>query len=83
MPDTVAVTIEVEPAAAAALDDPATRVRIGRLVSRALRPTGVERLVEVMDAISDEARRRGLTDEVLGAELAAHNAERRDRPPAA
>ncbi len=73
MPDTVAVTIEVEPAAAAALDDPDTRARIGRLVSRALRPAGVERLVEVMDTISDEARRRGLTGDVLEAELAAHS----------
>ncbi len=82
MPDTVAVTIEVEPAAAAALGDPETRARIGRLVSRALRPTSVERLFDVMDAISDEAHRRGLTDEILGEELAAHNAERRDRPPA-
>ena len=82
MPDTVAVTIEVEPAAAAALDDPATRARIGRLVSRALRPASVERLFAVMDAISDEARSRGLTDEILDEELAAHNAEYRDRPPA-
>jgi hypothetical protein len=82
MPDTVAVTIEVEPAAAAALDDPATRARIGRLVSRALRPASVERLFAVMDAISDEARSRGLTDEILEEELAAHNAEHRDRPPA-
>ncbi len=82
MPDTVAVTIEVEPAAAAALDDPATRVRIGRLVSRALRPTSVVRLFEVMDAISVEASARGLTDEILDEELAAHNAERRDHPPA-
>ena len=82
MPDTVAVTIEVEPAAAAALDDPATRARIGRLVSRALRPASVERLFAVMDAISDEARSSGLTDEILEEELAAHNAEHRDRPPA-
>jgi hypothetical protein len=82
MPDTVAVTIEVDPAAAAALDDPTTRARIGRQVSRALRPASVERLFEVMDAISDEARRRGLTDEILEEELAAHNAERRYSPPA-
>jgi hypothetical protein len=82
MPNTVAVTIEVEPAAAAALDDPATRARIGRLVSWALRPASVERLFDVMDAISDEARSRGLTDETLEAELAAHNAERRYKPPA-
>ncbi len=82
MPDTVAVTIEVEPAAAAALDDPATRARIGRLVSRALRPANVERLFDVMDLSDDEARRRGLTDDILEEELAAHDAERRDRPPA-
>jgi hypothetical protein len=82
MTDTVAVTIEVEPAAAAALNDPITRARIGRLVSRALRPTSAERLFEVMEAISDEARRRGLTDQILDEELAAHNAERRHKPPA-
>jgi hypothetical protein len=82
MPHTVAVTIEVEPAAAATLDDPVTRGRIERLVSRTLRHTTVEQRIEVMDAISDEARRRGLTDDMLEAELAAHNAERRDRPPA-
>jgi hypothetical protein len=81
MPDaTVPVTIEVEPAAAAALGDEAKRARVGRLVSRMLRPASVERLFEVMDAISAEAERRGLTDEILEAELAAYNAERRDRP---
>lgn len=53
----------------------------GRLVSRMLQPASRERLVEVMDAISAEAGRRGLTDEILEAELAAHNAERRDTPP--
>ncbi|HEY1935513.1 MAG TPA: hypothetical protein VGG99_26185 [Acetobacteraceae bacterium] len=46
-----------------------------------LQPASRERLVEVMDAISAEAGRRGLTDEILEAELAAHNAERRDTPP--
>jgi hypothetical protein len=83
MPNTVPVTIEVEPGAAAALGDPATRARIGRLVSRVLRPANAERLSETMDAIAAEARRRGLTDEILEAELAAYNAERRGRPPAA
>jgi hypothetical protein len=82
IPGTVAVTIEVEPAAAAALDDPTTRARIGRLVSRALRPASAERLFEVMEAISDEARRRGLTEEILEEELAAHNAERQHKSPA-
>lgn len=82
MSDTVALAIEVEPAAATALDDPATRARIGRLVSRALRPTSVGRLVEVMDAISHQASLRGRTDDILGQERAAHNAGRRDRSPA-
>ena len=83
MPDTIPVTIEVDPEAAAALDDPATRARIGRLVSRALRPTSVEHLIAAMDALAAEAERRGLTDEILEEELAAYNAERRDAPPPA
>lgn len=83
MPDTVPVTIEVEPAAAAVLDNQAKRAWIGRIVSRMLQPASVERLIEVMDAISAEARRRGLTDEILEAELAAYNAERREAPPSA
>jgi hypothetical protein len=81
MPDTVPVTIEVEPEIAAALADPATRARLERLVRRTLKPAGgVARLFTAMDALSEEARRRGLTDEILQEELAAHNAERRDRP---
>jgi len=85
MPDThtVPVTIDVEPEIAAALDDPATRARLERLVRRTLRPTGIEQLFAAMDTLSDEARRRGLTDEILEAELAAYNAERRTTPPAA
>ena len=81
MPNTVPVTIEVEPAAAAALTDEATRARIGRLVSRVLQPAGVGRLSTAMDALAAEAERRGLTDGILEAGLAAHNAERRDAPP--
>jgi hypothetical protein len=80
MPDTVPVTIEVEPEVAAALGDPATRARLERLIRRTLRPVGVEALFAAMDALSDEARRRGLTDEILQAELDAYNAERRDPP---
>ena len=83
MPDTVPMTIEVEPDDTA-LADPVTRARLERLVRRTLRPTGgVDRLFAAMDALSDEARRRSLTDEILRAELAAYNAERRDRPPGA
>ena len=83
MADTVPVTIEVEPAAAAVLGDQAKRAWVGRIVSRMLQPASVDRLFEVMDAISAEARRRGLTNEMLEAELAAYNAERRDRSPSA
>ncbi len=82
MPDTVPVTFEFDPETAAALDDPATRARIERLIRRTVRPASVERLFAVMDAIGAEAKRRGLTDEILEAELIAYNAERRD-PPAA
>jgi hypothetical protein len=80
MPDTVPVTIEVEPEIAAALGDPLTRARLERLIRRTLRPAGVDELFAAMDALSDDARRRGLTDDILQAELAAYNAERRDPP---
>ena len=84
MPDTVPVTIEVEPDIAAALDDPATRARLERLIRLTLRPARVETLFEAIDALRAEAHRRGLTDEIVDAELAAYNAERRERtaPPA-
>ena len=80
MPDTstVDVLIPVEVGVAAALDDAAMRALAGRLVSRMLQPASVEGLFEVIDAISAEAAKRGLTDEILDAELAAYNAERRE-----
>jgi len=43
MPDTVHVTLEVEPEIAAALEDPATRARVERLIRRMVRPAGIER----------------------------------------
>ena len=85
MPDdarTVPVTLDLDPETATALLDPATRVRVERLIRRTVKPASVERLFEVMDAISVEAERRGLTDEILEAELEAYNAERRDPSPA-
>jgi hypothetical protein len=36
-----------------------------------------------MDAASEEARSRGVTDTILRDELAAYNAECRSRPPGA
>jgi hypothetical protein len=83
MPDTVPVTLEVEPEIAAALEDPATRARVERLIRRTVRPAGIERLFKAMDTLSAAARRRDLTDGLLGAELAAYNAERRESPPGA
>jgi hypothetical protein len=86
MPDdarTVPVTLDIDAGVAPALDNALTRSMAGRLVSRMLEPASVDRLFEVMDAISAEARERGLTDEILEAELAAYNAERRERPPGA
>lgn len=83
MPDTVPVTLDLDPETAAALGDPRTRARVERLIRRSVRPPGIERLFAAMDALSAEARRRGLTDEILEAELEAYNAERRDAPPPA
>ena len=83
MPETVSVTLELDPETAAALGDPATRARVERLIRRTARPAGIERLFAAMDALSAEAHRRGLTDEILEAELIAHKAERRDAPPPA
>ncbi len=85
MPDThtVDIAIPVDVSVAAALDDAAVRAMAGRLVSRMLQPASVERLFDTMDAISAEAARRGLTDDILEVELAAYNAERRNATPGA
>ena len=80
MPDThtVDIAIPVEANVAAALADAAVRAMAGRLVSRMLQPASIEDLFASMDAISAVAAKRGLTDEILKAELAAYNAERRE-----
>jgi len=83
IPDTVPAIFELDPETAAALDDPTTCTRVERMIRRTVRPASVERLFKAMDALSAEARRRGLTDDILEAELAAYNAERRDAPPGA
>lgn len=79
MPDTVTVTIEVDPAAAAALADTRTRAAMGRLVSRALRPrAGPSELAQAIAEAKAEARVAGLADADIRAELEVYNAERRD-----
>ena len=80
MDRTVDVTIPVEPEAAAALADARNREAVGRLVSRVLRPrSGPNPLAEAIVELKAEARAAGLTDAEIEAELAAYNAERRDR----
>jgi len=78
---TVDVAIPVGADVVPALEDAATRARIGRLVSRMLRPPSVEDLAATIAALKAEAHRRGLTDEIVDEELTAYNAERRDAPP--
>lgn len=86
MPDdvrTIPVTFQLDPDIASALDDPATRARVERLVSRMVRPANPDRLFEAIRALKADAHAKGLTDEIIDEELAAYNAERRDTPPAA
>ena len=84
MADTIPVTIEVEPVAAAALDDPRTRAAMGRLVSRVLNPRpGPSELAQAIADAKAEARATGLTDAAIDAELEAYNAEQRGGPAAA
>jgi len=80
MDKTVDVTIPVEPEAAAALADARNREAVGRLVSRVLRPrAGPSPLGQAIAELKAEARAADLSDADIDAELAAYNAERRDR----
>lgn len=79
--DTIDVTIPVKPAAAAALADTRNREALGRLISRVLssRP-GPSPLARAIEALKAEVRQARLSDAEIDEELAADNAERRDRP---
>ncbi len=82
MDKTVDVTIPVEPEAAAALADARNREAVGRLVSRILRPAcSPTPLAQAIAEMKADARAAGLSDADIGAELAAYNAERRERGP--
>jgi hypothetical protein len=73
----VDVVIPVEAEAAAALSDTRKREAVGRIVSRILRPhPDHDPLVEAMERLRADAQAKGLTDEAIDAELAAHKAER-------
>jgi hypothetical protein len=76
MDKTVDVTIPVEPEAAAALADARNREAVGRV----LRPrAGPSPLAQAIVELKAEARTAGFSDADIDAELAAYNAERRDR----
>ena len=78
MSNTVEVLIEV--GAVAALANARTRVAIGGLVSRVLRPRlSPSKLAQAIADAKAAARDAGLTDDDIDAELDAYNAKRRDR----
>jgi hypothetical protein len=82
MPDdtrTVPVTFQLDPETATALADPATRARVERLIRRTTRSASVDRLFDAIATLKEDAHRKGLTDEIVDAELAAYNAEHRER----
>jgi len=77
---TVDITIPVEASAAAALADARNREAVGRLVSRVLRPgSGPTPLAQAIAEMKAAARSAGLSDADVDEELAAYNAERRER----
>jgi hypothetical protein len=74
----VNVTIPVDEAVARALDTPEQLERIGRLVTKIVRPYGDDDpLAILLEAMARKAAEAGLTDEEVDAELASHKAERR------
>jgi hypothetical protein len=80
MDNMIDVTIPVEPEAAAALADTRNREAVGRLISRVLSSrSGPSPLAQAIAALKAEVRQAGLTDAEIDAELAAYNAEHRDR----
>jgi hypothetical protein len=80
MGDSVEVKIPVDREAAAALRDDRYRDAVGRLISRVLRPySRPSALARAIAELKAEARAAGLTHSEIDGELAAHNAEHRDR----
>jgi hypothetical protein len=81
MGDYVKIELPVTKEAAAVLADDDRRRRAGELLSRMLRPRSPEEdpLVALLAEIQGTAAARGVTDDEIDAELAAYNAERRDR----
>ena len=78
---TVLVEIPVSAESAQILEDATERVRAGRLLDDVLKAERFkdDPLFHAIRQVKAEARAAGLTDEDIDAELAAYNAERRDR----
>jgi len=72
------IPIPVEAETAKALTDPRRLAAVGRLIDRMVHPVGGDDpLAAILEAIARDARKAGLTDQDIEAELAAYNAERR------
>ncbi len=79
MADVVMVPLPLSREAAEALQDEARREKVGKLVSDLLRPgtPANDPLAALIADAKGSARRAGLNDKDIDAELAAYNAERR------
>lgn len=71
------IEIPVEEATATALLDARRLEAVGRLVDRLVRPGADDRLIALFERTAAEARKAGLSEAEIEAELAAYNAERR------
>jgi hypothetical protein len=78
MNELATIQIQVQAATAEALADAQRLKAVGRLIERLVRPTTDDPLIALLERISTEAQAAGLTQAEIDAELAAHNAERRD-----
>jgi hypothetical protein len=71
------IEIPVAAETASALADARRREAVGRLLDRLVRPGADDPLIAVLEQLSSEAHKAGLTEAGIGSELAAYNAERR------
>ncbi len=72
------IKIPEQPETARAVGDIRRRRAVSRLIDRMVRPTRQDDpLATILETTARQARRLGLTDVEISAELAAYNAERR------
>jgi hypothetical protein len=77
MNELLRIEIPVEAATASALADDRRLAAVGRLVDRLVRPGADDPLIALFERTAEAARRAGLTEAEIDAELAAYNAENR------